>query len=296
MAKNAVYIPSLLKERDDFFFKKLSLLFDKIYVNRITTVDLLRMFKLIVADKANSIYSEILDFDFLVEKNIVVLSESLSTLLEDPEHIPGRVIFEALRHQVTIEGIKPDSNSKFLEASQDFIIRLETLVLKATLKEEFYPIVSSTESYNEGKKEKVVQFILGEMPEPDESVSWEQIIEFRSDADVKNKYFALIHWINKVSVSTASLSDIKDEYNVLYSDYMKAFTLHQMKYNYSKVQIIVSAGVDCLLSIATGHFIPAVKNLLSMKLSNINLMQEEIKITGKEIAYIYRANEEFKSV
>jgi hypothetical protein len=294
MPKNAVYIPSLLKERDEVFLKKLSLLFDRIYVNRTMTFDLLRMFRSAVADKTNSIHPGLINFDFLVEKNIVVLSELISNLLKDPNPIPGRVIYEAIRHHLTVEGIKPDFDKQFVKESYDFIVRLETLVLKANIEEEFYPIISSTASYkNEGKKEKVVQFILGEMPEPDESVSWEHIIEFRSDADVKNKYFALIHWINRVSASTASLNDIQDEYNVLYSDYMKAFNLHQMKYNYSKVEIIVSAGVDCLLSIATGHFIPAVKNLLSMKLSDIKLMQEEASIPGKEIAYIYHSNKEF---
>jgi len=132
------------------------------------------------------------------------------------------------------------------------------------------------------KKSSVIQFLLNDIPEPDINTPWEQIVDFRSDENVKNKYLALINWIKKVSNSSVSLSDIKEEYEYLYDDYIKPLKLHKLKYNNTILELIVTDGAGMLLALQAGEFISSFKNLLQINLSYIKLMEEESKIPAKK--------------
>ncbi|MNE25352.1 hypothetical protein D3C80_1186790 [compost metagenome] len=105
---------------------------------------------------------------------------------------------------------------------------------------------------------------------------------------------ALINWINRTSNSNSKISEIKEEYDYLYSEYIKQFNLHKMKYNNSKLEVIVNATVNFVTNVATGNYISSIKDLFQFNIKNASLLQEESKLTGKEIAYIFHAKETFK--
>ena len=180
--------------------------------------------------------------------------------------------------------------------SHDFSVRLDAISLRKLNSDEFYPGVRTSSSYLVPIeiKSNIIQFILNDIPEPDTNTPWEQIVDFRSDEDVKNKYLAVINWINKVSNSSGSLSNLKDEYEYLYHDYIKHFKLHKLKYISTTLELIVTAGAEMLLALQSGEFISSSQSLLQINLSYIKLMEEETKIPGKEVAYIYHAKNEFQ--
>lgn len=108
-----------------------------------------------------------------------------------------------------------------------------------------------------------------------------------------NKYFALINWINKVSVSSASISDIEDEYRLLYSNYMIAFKLHKMKYSSKSLGIFVTMADNFTSSLLRGKIFSAIHGLLDIRTVKVTLLEEERKLPGREIAYIYHADQKF---
>ncbi len=307
MAKNAVYstiIPYHYEQNSEL--KKLSLLFDKIYFKKPSV-------KVMPSDE---IGDDIKNRDTVVLiNNELKLYEFLQSckIIEEYESIP------ATKSQITSEielqfisgylkDLKEYSKSPIWKEEsnviyerlqkaltvQDIQARVDAVALSRISNSEFYPILKSNNFFTKkGKKTEVVHFTLNQIPEPTANTSWEQIIEFRTDQNVKNKYLALIHWINKKAASLSPMSDIQEEYEYLYSDYLKHFELHRMKYGFSTIEVLVTAGVDLLVSLASGHYLPAIKNLMTMRLSKINLLQEEAKIPGKEIAYIYHINQKF---
>jgi hypothetical protein len=318
MAKNAVFRFANWYYPNDDPLRELAIYFDKIYMPSIEVDNLIKAKHDIEFNYLPSYQKEmILTMDRLCENQIIIpyTWDEYVSALESLEKTASQGLIEAMYEYCRLRDELDTKISeykhfrdvgdvvKMVDGATDetiarnkfgaHYIRLSALVMALTQTDsDFFPFMNYSHlSSNAGNKEKVVQYILHKMPKPSEKTSWEQIIEFRSDVDTRNKYLALINWINKVSASSSSLSEINDEYEYLYSEYMKAFNLHQLKYNLSMVEIVVSAGVDFLTSIASGHYIPAVKNLLSMKLSQINLMQEEGKLPGKEIAYIYHAEQ-----
>lgn len=182
--------------------------------------------------------------------------------------------------------------------SHDILARIDTLKFrKSDELNEYYPSLRNFGTFSaESKKNQVIQFVLNDIPEPNNSTSWEQIIEYRSDLDVKNKYLALMNWVNKVSNSNMKLSEIKDEYDFLYNDYMKQFKLHKMKFNNSKLEIILNASANFIANIATGNYTTSMKDFFQFNVKNAQLLQEEAKLPGKEIAYIYHTSLKFGNI
>ncbi|MGJ1193501.1 hypothetical protein [Sphingobacterium siyangense] len=180
--------------------------------------------------------------------------------------------------------------------THDISIRLDTLHLRKLNEfSEYYPLLRTIDTLRSNeRKTQIIQFILNDIPTPSSDTSWDHIIEFRTDEDVKNKYLALINWINRTSNSNSKISEIKEEYDYLYSEYIKQFNLHKMKYNNSKLEVIVNATVNFVTNVATGNYISSIKDLFQFNIKNASLLQEESKLTGKEIAYIFHAKETFK--
>lgn len=58
-----------------------------------------------------------------------------------------------------------------------------------------YPIFLNGYEYDfpTGKKDLMLKFALTQMPEPDENVSWEQILEFREDGDTQKNIMHLLN-------------------------------------------------------------------------------------------------------
>ena len=143
-----------------------------------------------------------------------------------------------------------------------------------------------------GKKENVLRFLLSEIPEPTENVSWEQLVEFKADPQTMGKYYALIKWINEVARKDLTINEIKDEYNYLYYEYMNQYKIHKIKYTTGVLEVLMTAAIDVLsgqLGIAG-----VSTSLFNIWKQNLNLLEAETKFTGREVAYIYKAKGTFK--
>ncbi|MCO5948312.1 hypothetical protein [Mucilaginibacter flavidus] len=314
MPKHAVF-PYMLftKFVDEPTLKKLCLFFDHIYVNENSLGQIVNFTPKQTSEYAESNNYEKATWQYLLDKNVVKTYPFFSGKFDAPTEGEESFLVELFKSlmpqsnaaKANIDEMTEKEKEQLRQQfylhhflSHDVMIRLDTLQLRNQFDDEFYPIVRTNGSFEpkgQAKKSSVIQFLLNDIPEPDFNTSWEQIIEFKSDEDTKIKYLALINWTNKVSQSETSLSDLKDEYEYLYHDYIKHFKLHKLKYNNTVLELIVNAGVAVFSAFQTGAYIPVVKNLLQMNLSQANLAADEAKIPGKEVAYIYHAKQQFSN-
>jgi len=316
MAKNAVF-PYVMFTRfvDEPMLKRLALFFENICISEARLDQILKTDVINLREDLRQLAYEKAVWEFLLEKNIVKTypfnldkhktieegSEKAQLYQKLAKLIPFRKETEKgsniVNSQLSDAELQ-ESKIKALESfftSHDISVRLDAIDLGEDTTSEHYPILRTNLSFNQQeKKSSVIQFLMNDIPEPDPVTAWEQIVDFRTDPDVKNKYLALINWVNKMAVSSASVSDICDEYEYLYSDYIKHFKLHKLKYNNTMLEVIVTAGAGVLMALQAGEFISSFKNLLQMNLSHITLMQEESKLPGKEVAYIYHLKKQFQ--
>lgn len=284
--------------------KRLSLFYDEILINegRLNLNQSKINLAKLEALKKGEIFSNYgkATIDFLIQKNVIKTYPKFS---EQSEPSPGirelglllqNNIMKFKEKKMSEPNLKTQIHNAYY-SSHDIIARIDSLRFRENDNlSEYYPLLRNYETLRtESKKNQVIQFVLNDIPEPDLTTSWEQIIEYRSDENIKNKYLALINWINKTANSNLKLSEIKDEYDYLYSEYMTQFKLHKMKYNNSSLEVIVNSTINFINNLQTGNYISSIKDLFQFKLKNAKLSLEESKLSGKEIAYIYHTKSKF---
>ncbi|TZF92225.1 hypothetical protein FW781_22160 [Chryseobacterium panacisoli] len=310
MSKNVVF-PYVTFNRfiDESTIKKLCLFYDNIFISegRFNIISDINTKE--VTEENYSLHYEKAVWDFLKDNNVVkeypYLKEKFDSSNEDVTELTTQLksLFEKERSKKnwpktpTEEQLKEMKEEYFNHffLSHDISIRLDSIHLnKLDNTSEFYPVLRTADTLkSDTKKEQIIQFILNDIPEPDYNTSWDHIIEYRSDESVRNKYLALMNWVNKAANSNLRLSELKDEYDFLYSDYMQQFKLHKMKYNNSKLEVILSSTINFIANISTGNYVSSLKDLFQFNIKNATLLQEESKIPGKEIAYIYHTKMKF---
>ncbi|WP_313375636.1 hypothetical protein [Chishuiella sp.] len=302
MSKNIIFpYVTFNKFVDEPLLKKLSLFYDKILVSESRFSILEDASKKELKEEFKELHYEYSVWQYLNENNVVSKYNNFNDINDSSDDIKELqdLMMSVVRNNNTDIKTADEKIQPLIKfyLSHDILARIDTLKFrKSDELNEYYSSLRNFGTFNtESKKNQVIQFILNDIPEPNNSTSWEQIIEYRSDLDVKNKYLALMNWINKVSNSNMKLSEIKDEYDYLYNDYMQQFKLHKMKYNNSKLEVILNATVNFITNISTGNYTTSIKDLFQFNVKNAQLLQEEAKLSGKELAYIYHTSLKFKN-
>jgi hypothetical protein len=309
MGKNIIYpYITFTQFVDEPNLKRLALFFDNIYIAEERFGIISGINSSTLKQEYQSLLYEKSVWDYLREQGIVktysfpysenILSESNEAKILEEQMLE---LMKNMNTNKTKSSTTKNTDLDKIErmnsfyTSHDICVRFDALRLRKDNLSEYYPLLRTNSSIiQKEKKSEVIQFLLNDIPEPDFNTPWEQIIDFRTDENVKNKYLALMNWVNKVaSTTTTSLSDVKEEYEYLYSEYIKHFKLHKMKYNNTLLEVVVNASTAILLALQTGDFVSTFKNLFQLNSTHANLLSEEGKLPGKEVAYIYHTKGKF---
>ncbi|MGG9971047.1 hypothetical protein ACQ33O_04555 [Ferruginibacter sp. SUN002] len=266
-------------------------------------------------------YERYCRFKILMDKNYLVkpvhhseisnesIDKSLKKAIEKSKEAPKQFM-NTLIYEAYLRGGVNEYNRKLIESKLDTIRQsyeknkvdaLEWMEREIRLNSIYYslkkdsatciPLLSSINSFKKGsdtKKQEVHRIVLNRMPLPSADVSWEHIIEYKSDESSRNKFLALKNWINNVASSNKSISEIEDELEYLLSEYEKDLQLHNLKYTYGFFQTICVGIIELFTEPKK-----LVERLFNVYNQEIELMESENKFSGKEIAYIVKSNETF---
>jgi hypothetical protein len=155
------------------------------------------------------------------------------------------------------------------------------------------PTLSRSPTPNAATKNDVVQIVLKAMPTPDESVSWEQIIEYRNDPDSAGKFWGLRNWMNEVAKSSLSATEIEDKLEYLMYQYQQHINLHKLKTNTGTLETVIVTGAEILENLMKVNWGKIAKGLFALKHRQISLLECELNAPGKEVAYIIKARNIF---
>ena len=142
-------------------------------------------------------------------------------------------------------------------------------------------------------KEGVIRIAIKELPVPDDSTSWEQIIEYRSDPDSQSKFLALRHWMSEVARAELTPAEVEEKLEYLIDQYQKHMKVHRIKTNASTLETIVTTGAEVLGDLASFKWGKAAEALFSLKRRQVALLEGELTAPGNEIAYIVKSRETF---
>lgn len=183
---------------------------------------------------------------------------------------------------------------------RQFVVRLYASHFRySDTNSEFIPIIRGelNREYLAGSniKYEVLKIISKKMPKISSSISINAIIDFKNDSDTQTKYLALRNFINDLSISNFSIPEMEEKLEYLLNDYENRLRLHRIKYNLTTVETVVTTTGYLLENLLKLKFGEIAKMFFSFRKDNIQLMQSELDLQGKEIAFINKANESFGS-
>lgn len=185
--------------------------------------------------------------------------------------------------------------TRHYKLAEEYRIRRCSALLRSLDNLDAYPILSGLNSLEAPVAEKsdVIEIALTAIPVPEDSVSWEQIIEYRSDPDTKGKFSALRRWMSKVAREKLAPAEVEDELEALMYEYQSHIKLHKLKTNTGTLETIIVTGAEILEGLAKFNWGKVAKQIFSLKHRQISLLEGEITAPGKEVAYIIETKDKF---
>jgi hypothetical protein len=159
-----------------------------------------------------------------------------------------------------------------------------------------YPLLPSIDHIIQSptaRKSCVVQIVIQALPLPDNSTSWEQIIEFRSDPNSKHKFLDLRNWMNEVARGALEPIEVEQKLEHLMSQYQRHMALHRMKTTAGILETVVVSTAEFLEDFVKFKWGKIAKGLFALKHRRIALMEGELTSPGSEVAYIIKSREQF---
>jgi hypothetical protein len=138
-----------------------------------------------------------------------------------------------------------------------------------------------------GKEYKILEVVLKKFPVIDDSVSWEQLIDFKNDTDSKRKFLALRNWMIDISKGNFDSREISEKFDHLYSVYESHIKKHKLKTNSGVFKTFSIASSEILEDLIRFKWSKAVKAGFEIFEKSSKLTEIESNAPGKEVGYIY---------
>jgi hypothetical protein len=138
-----------------------------------------------------------------------------------------------------------------------------------------------------GKDYKILEVVLKKFPVIDDSVSWEQLIDFKNDADSKRKFLALRNWMIDISKGSFNSKEVSEKFDHLYAEYESHIEKHKIKTNSGIIKTFSITTSEILEDLVRFKWSKAVKAGFEIFENSSKLTEIESNAPGKEVGYVY---------
>lgn len=176
-----------------------------------------------------------------------------------------------------------------VDASENDVTRIASIFLNNFSNDRTVALLDNGLENSEKNGSKVLEVVLSKLPVPDENVSWQQIIDYRSDPDSIACFTALRVWMQDISRQDYTRHEISERIDHLLYEYEKHLKFHKLKYSHSGMRIFVTAAADIVENIVKLNFGKIADNIFSLNEKKLELYEAEMQAPGREIAYISKA-------
>lgn len=173
--------------------------------------------------------------------------------------------------------------------------RVNSIVLNKKEQNSYIPIIRNnyhdfaiSEYYSTST---VLKILLKKFPSFSNETVLETFIDFKNDPDTKLKLARLRDWVLEISKKNYSEKEIEQKIDYLLHEYAKQLEIHKLKYNLGYVETFVTTSLEILENIVKLNFSKAAKVLFDLGKQNLNLLEAEQNIVGKELALLHTLNE-----
>ena len=302
-------------DSDDNLLREV-LIFDNVIVAQRRT-DLIEKM-LLAFPEGKEIFSEKMRHFELLEKNALI-----EIIDEDKVEIPPslrndrkiqKLYVDSIKHYDKISGIGERHKksppikifSEFMELDRtggELGSRYKSMLLSEQNKtNEYIPILRTwrktglsetdpTETKVGTSKSEVIQIVLNDFPYISGEIPLEKIVEFKNEKEIKSRYFEFRNFITDLNKQNLPTNEIFEKLEYLKNEYKDGLDLMNLKYDHSTFSMICITTSEIIENLCKLKFSKAVKALFEISKKEIEILEEERRLKGREVSYLYYINE-----
>lgn len=137
----------------------------------------------------------------------------------------------------------------------------------------------------------VLSVVIRKFPFVTGTLDFNKFIEFKADEDTKLKLDRLRDWVLDMSKKNYSVKEIEQKLDYLLSEYCKQLEIHKLKYELGTMETFVTTSLEVIENVAKLNFSKAAKVIFELGKQDVNLLEAEQKMIGKEVAIIKKAKD-----
>lgn len=184
----------------------------------------------------------------------------------------------------------PNEFDKFSDAH----LRLSKAFLEIKNNKTIIPLVNDFTFIKEEKKTSIVRLVINEIPTPDETFTFNDVLDFRNDNDNRRRYLGLLTWINKISKENLNIEEISEEYFYLMSEFENEFRTKKIHKELNTLEIFLKIPFEIAENLVKINWSKIPGLFIELKRNSLTTYESEFNLPGKELAYIFKAKEKFK--
>ena len=147
----------------------------------------------------------------------------------------------------------------------------------------------------ENMEEAAAELLLKHLPIPDELTPLEQIIDFRSSEDAVRWRSSLRRWIHDVGATATTRVHLEDEIEGILEDYKYHLKRSRVRYRLAQLRAIIKVLPETAENIVKLRLSKITDPLFEIGRNRLDLLDTEADAPGRELAYLFRAEQEFAS-
>ncbi len=159
-----------------------------------------------------------------------------------------------------------------------------------------YPVVPDFE-FEEGPKRyaEVLLIVLKKVPAPNDTISWDEVFEFRDNEGTKRQLGALRSFARRVARGSLEPGDIEEEIESSIRSYEEYMSVKKMAHRKSALEIAVVTTAEIAEDLVKIRWGKLAQSLFEIRRRRVQVVEAELHAPGRELAYLVSATERFGS-
>ncbi len=150
------------------------------------------------------------------------------------------------------------------------------------------------ETQVDNSKSTVLQIVLKEFPFPGPLVSFDQILAFRNDPEVRHHRIGLRRWMAETATKERQPVEIANELEYLQSEFRRHMQLHKIESQLGLLRTTVVAAASLAEDLVKIKWGKLAEQLFAFQPERLKLLKAEATAPGREIAYLAKVNSRFQ--
>jgi hypothetical protein len=154
------------------------------------------------------------------------------------------------------------------------------------------PVDAFVQPLGDGRN-PVIQLVLRSLPMPDDSIAWEQIVDFRQDPSAKDAWYRLKDWMTDVARGGLKEPELTEKLEFLLRQFERSLEVHDLKTVRRPFEAFLVTSADIAESVLKLRLGKLAEGLFTTRRRRMDLLHTERTSPGAAVAYLFKAQRQF---